>query len=145
MTAARWLALAVIVAAMALAVAHVVHEPERIDPKDYAEWRAYCTADADTTHVRGTRAWTDEVNDCLVDVATADARYGHAVTFVLDLDSNPHPRMLAEALEARSKSVTRGLLSDCDYWRGFLAAMAAATGCEPADLVAWMDRHECST
>lgn len=73
MTATRWLILAVIVAALGLAVAHVFYEPDRIDPDDYARWRSYCIAEADRNEVRGTRSWTAYVNDCMVDVATADA------------------------------------------------------------------------
>lgn len=69
-----WLVVAVLVAAVALGVAHLVYEPERIDPADYRAWRAYCTAEADRTYVHGTGSWTAEVNECLVDVATADAK-----------------------------------------------------------------------
>lgn len=74
--------------------------------------------------------------------------------FVLDLESNPHPRMLAGALERRRKArATRGwpgVSSEGDRgeWRGYLAAMADATGCEPDELEAWLDRHDpdaCST
>ena len=63
--------------------------------------------------------------------------------FVLDLDSNPHPRMLAGALAAR-----RGIKESATwsykrgYWAGYLNAMCDATGCDPDDLEAWMDRHE---
>lgn len=63
--------------------------------------------------------------------------------FVLDLDSNPHPRMLEGALDARRRaekhptSITHGR-----YWQGYLDAMADATGCSHLDLIAWLDRHE---
>lgn len=67
--------------------------------------------------------------------------------FVLDLDSNPHPRMLAGALKRRRLAARVPGWSD-DYsqvhgeWFGYLAAMADATGCDEADLIAWLDRHE---
>lgn len=60
--------------------------------------------------------------------------------FVLDLDSNPHPRMLAGALDARRRVASTP--ESVAYWRGYLAAMADATGCDKADLIAWLDRHE---
>jgi hypothetical protein len=63
-----------------------------------------------------------------------------AVAFVLDRVENPHPRMLAGALAARAESHLSAERSA--YWGGYLAAMADATGCEPRDLVAWMDRHQ---
>ena len=67
--------------------------------------------------------------------------------FVLDLDSNPHPRLLAGAQVARrearwahwpneTNAHTRG------FWAGYLRAMADATGTTEADLNAWLDRHE---
>lgn len=64
----------VALAVVALVIAHLVHEPDRIDPDDYARWRSYCIAEGDRNEVRGTRAWTAYVNDCMVDIATADAR-----------------------------------------------------------------------
>lgn len=66
--------------------------------------------------------------------------------FVLDLDSNPHPRMLAGALRARS--VARQLGKDpaglgfVAFWHGYLTAMEDATGCSCREVVAWLDRHE---
>lgn len=70
-----WLVVAVLVAAVALGVAHLVYEPKPgVSPEQYARWRDYCEADADSTYVHGTSAWSREVNDCLVDVATADAK-----------------------------------------------------------------------
>lgn len=49
--------------------------------------------------------------------------------FSLDRTENPHPRMLQEALQARA------------YWRGYLAAMAAATGESEDAIEEWMDRN----
>lgn len=52
--------------------------------------------------------------------------------FVLERVENPHPKMLAGALEARA--------AGGPYWDGYLRAMADATG-EPEDaLIAWMER-----
>lgn len=63
--------------------------------------------------------------------------------FILDLASNPHPRMLAGALDARRRARGAGTWDkDRAYWLGYLAAMADATGCTEDDLEAWMDRHE---
>jgi hypothetical protein len=67
-----WVVVACLTAVLALGVAHLVYEPDHIDPADYRAWRAYCTAEADRAYVHGTRSWADEVNECLVDVATAD-------------------------------------------------------------------------
>lgn len=68
--------------------------------------------------------------------------------FVLDKADNPHPRMLAGARRARSRASDLAHAgSDTDaahvagFWDGYLAAMADATGCDPADLEAWMDRQ----
>lgn len=62
--------------------------------------------------------------------------------FVLDRDSNPHPRMLAGALKARAASrVLSGGTIEA-FWRGYLEAMADATGCTAEELEAWMDAHE---
>jgi len=91
------------------------------------------------------------------------ANEDHPTPFVLDRVENPHPRMLAEAIAARQAA--RDAVADLDralgglepndlgpdiiaaldarsYWRGYLAAMAGATGCDPADLEAWMDRND---
>lgn len=54
--------------------------------------------------------------------------------FILDDIDNPHPVMLAGAFQARR--------SGGDYWAGYMAAMADATGCTLLDLEAWMDRHQ---
>lgn len=70
-----WLVVAVLVAAVALGIAHLVYEPKPgVSREQYARWRDYCEADADAITVHGTSAWTREVNDCLVEVATADAK-----------------------------------------------------------------------
>lgn len=63
--------------------------------------------------------------------------------FVLDLDSNPHPKMLDGALRAR-RAARFDPFDDEQrmYWLGYLHAMADATGCERDDIEAWMDRHE---
>jgi hypothetical protein len=68
--------------------------------------------------------------------------------FVLDRVENPHPRMLAGALEARAAALaTRGWPGEGSahtrgVWLGYLRAMADATGCDPDELEAWMDRHD---
>lgn len=72
--------------------------------------------------------------------------------FVLDLAENPHPRMLEGARQRRSAAQAipeRGWVFAKSpeaaqirgEWFGYLAAMADATGCDPADLEAWMDRQ----
>lgn len=58
--------------------------------------------------------------------------------FVLERTENPHPRMLREALELRSRVTFSAI--DAGLWRGFLAAMCAATGESPEAIEAWMDR-----
>lgn len=74
--------------------------------------------------------------------------------FVLDLDSNPHPRMLERALitraNARVAEERLGPLKEYDVdwriaWRYYLRAMADATGCEEAEFDAWLDQHEATT
>lgn len=62
--------------------------------------------------------------------------------FVLDLASNPHPLMLANALKARTKARRTETDVDMAYWRGYLYAMSDATGCHLEDLNAWLDSHE---
>lgn len=52
--------------------------------------------------------------------------------FVLDRTENPHPVMLQGAKAARDAGGA--------YWQGYMRAMADATGCDPSDLEAWMDR-----
>src|SRR5262249_19614136 len=54
--------------------------------------------------------------------------------FALDQVQNPHPAMLAGALAARDDGG--------DYWRGYMQAMADATGSPSRDLEAWMDRNK---
>jgi len=69
--------------------------------------------------------------------------------FVLDRVENPHPRMLAAALQLRAaaagtydgRPTTEARTAVRAEWRGYLRAMADATGCSPADLEAWLDRH----
>lgn len=68
-------------------------------------------------------------------------------TFVLSLDDNPHPEMLERAIERRRLSrLESDNHSSCftfrDRWRGFMEAMAAATGYEASVIEAWMDHHE---
>lgn len=68
---------------------------------------------------------------------TADA------PFVLDLDTNPHPKMLAGAIEAHDHAAHFGF-DPWDpatiYWRGYLSAMVDATGCSAEELTAWVRR-----
>lgn len=62
--------------------------------------------------------------------------------FALDAAGNPHPRMLAGAIEARRLAKVLAGTERAYYWAGYLQAMADATG-EPLDaLNAWIDRHE---
>lgn len=63
--------------------------------------------------------------------------------FVLERTENPHPKMLAGALKARDDAASVEFDEHApatSYWRGYLTAMADATGCEPDELEAWMDR-----
>jgi hypothetical protein len=60
--------------------------------------------------------------------------------FVLELAENPHPRMLAAALSARADARAGGKAAT--YWAGYLTAMVDATGEDPKDIEAWMDRQE---
>ena len=60
--------------------------------------------------------------------------------FVLDRTENPHPKMLAGALDARNRAITGGRTAHF-YWRGYLAAMADATGETAEDIERWMDRN----
>ncbi len=61
--------------------------------------------------------------------------------FSLDMTENPHPRMLAEAMEARRKARAIGGKEATYYWVGFIDCMAAATGETAEALNAWIDRH----
>lgn len=63
------------------------------------------------------------------------------MTFALDKESNPHPRMLAVALKARRSARFFGTPSDKAYWKGYRQAMADATGCDPKDIEEWMDHN----
>lgn len=63
--------------------------------------------------------------------------------FVLDHESNPHPRLLTLALEARR----RARLSDTNhaakaYYLGVFHACVEATGCDEGEITAWLDRHD---
>lgn len=61
-----------------------------------------------------------------------------AEPFVLELESNPHPRMLQEALAAR-RAAKWWKPWRILYWRGYFDAMVGATGCDPADMHAWVE------
>lgn len=66
--------------------------------------------------------------------------------FVLDLAANPHPKMLAGALEARRNAdpcpaLPEEVAARRGYWRGYLSAMCDATGETPEAIEAWMDRQ----
>ena len=76
-------------------------------------------------------------SDPTCEICQPDDEHGEA--FVLDLAENPHPKMLAGARRARSMAGNSP--GDQGFWQGYLTAMADATGCEPADLEAWMDRQ----
>lgn len=63
--------------------------------------------------------------------------------FVLDLPENPHPDLLALALDARR----RARASDTNhaasaYYLGVLHACTKATGCDESEIVAWLDHHD---
>lgn len=65
--------------------------------------------------------------------------------FVLDHESNPHPRMLDGALRAKRNAMAessdpRSLAGA--YWRGYRDAMIRATGCTREDIEAWVSTHE---
>jgi hypothetical protein len=63
--------------------------------------------------------------------------------FVLNRAENPHPRMLRAALRYRASANAPGAQAPAIYrWWGYLDAMVDATGCEAAELEAWMDRAE---
>lgn len=61
--------------------------------------------------------------------------------FVLDRVENPHPRMLAEGWQLRRRATGGGTIVAVARWEGYLQAMCAATGCDEADILGWMDRH----
>jgi hypothetical protein len=71
--------------------------------------------------------------------------------FVLDLDSNPHPALLNDALmiRANAEAAIARLAPLKDYeidwrvaWRFYLRAMSKATGLPAADFTPWLDRAE---
>ena len=69
--------------------------------------------------------------------------------FVLDREENPHPRMLTEALAARQRAfASQGVAGERpidepqSFWRGYLSAMCAATGCDEVEMIAWLDSHQ---
>jgi hypothetical protein len=59
--------------------------------------------------------------------------------FVLDLPSNPHKRLLREALYYRS--IQFDSPTAMALWHGYLLAMCGATGLPIGDLTAWLDHH----
>ena len=61
--------------------------------------------------------------------------------FVLDLASNPHPALLAGAIQARRTARAIGGKESTFYWVGFMDAMVAATGRPAEELNAWIDHH----
>jgi hypothetical protein len=99
--------------------------------------------------VGGRRARRDGVvtGETVAKVSSAstaiNASDGEAVIdppFVLDRTENPHPKMLAGAVRARHEAITGGRTAHF-YWRGYLAAMADATGETTEDIQRWMDRN----
>ncbi|MES1975700.1 MAG: hypothetical protein V4472_24855 [Pseudomonadota bacterium] len=67
--------------------------------------------------------------------------------FVLDLESNPHPKMLAGAIAARAAMKRQKLgTTEAHYrsgvWWGYVQAMADATGCDREEIVRWVRHHE---
>lgn len=66
------------------------------------------------------------------------------MTFVLDLASNPHKKLLALALDARRTARVAGLgnLAASAYYLGVLHACAAATGAPDDEIRAWLDFHD---
>ena len=61
--------------------------------------------------------------------------------FVLDKADNPHPKMLAAAIEARRRARALGGSETAYYWAGYLDAMCNATGETVEALNAWIDKH----
>ena len=65
--------------------------------------------------------------------------------FVLDQVDNPHPKMLAGAIEARRRAKAIGGKEATYYLVGYITAMADATG-QPVEAInAWIDRHDGET
>ncbi len=61
--------------------------------------------------------------------------------FVLDKTENPHPVMLAGAIEARRTARALGGERALHYWAGYIKAMCDATGETPEAINRWIDRH----
>lgn len=62
--------------------------------------------------------------------------------FILDLESNPHPKMLEAAIRYRRLAhATPGEPVIYRYWQGYLEAMCDATGLPPEQIDAWVARH----
>jgi hypothetical protein len=65
-----------------------------------------------------------------------------AEPFVLDLSSNPHPRLLALALKAKHAYEADRNIGTERYYLGVIHACAAATGCQAFEMVRWVEHHE---
>lgn len=64
------------------------------------------------------------------------------MTFVLDLDANPHPKLLALATESRERAVSASTnFAAQAYYLGIMHAIVAATGCDLSEAVGWLDHH----
>lgn len=64
------------------------------------------------------------------------------MTFVLDLDDNPHPELLGLAVAARQRARDASTnFAAQAYYLGILHACVAATGCDLDQMVAWVERH----
>lgn len=72
-----------------------------------------------------------------------DASSDHQ-TFVLDLASNPHPRLRGLANAARHNMADTRADMDIGYWRGIVDSMIAATGCAEDDILDWLARDAVS-
>lgn len=63
-------------------------------------------------------------------------------TFVLDLESNPHKKLLALAIDAKQRARDAGPnFAAKAFYLGVLFACAEATGCELSDIAAWVQHH----
>ncbi len=66
------------------------------------------------------------------------------MTFVLDLESNPHPKMLARALALRAAAQDPdldddGLAMAWSVWSGYVLAMCDATGVARPAMEKWLE------
>lgn len=66
-----------------------------------------------------------------------------AEPFILDLESNPHDKMLDGAIRARRLAhLAPSEPQVYRYWQGYLDAMCDATGLNPEEVEAWVAHHD---